>query len=158
MARISQLDLVQLNKELEKLDAFHSRISQLEKHNASLQQRLDKVETHAAPTSNNLVFSWTGSTGTISWVDGSVKDKDGNNVPVRSGALVGKSPSIYHWVAWNRVHQQMVAETDVNKLLSNKNNVVICQIFTGTSGQSGVAGGGGTNSTTELSGAKYKQF
>ena len=40
----------------------------------------------------------------------------------------------------------------------NYNVHLLCQIYTGTTGQSGSAGGGGSNGGVDLSGLRYKNF
>jgi len=157
MARISKIDLNQLNEQFLKFEELKNQLAELRQQHSITAQRVGTLESHAAPTSNNLNFHWTGGSLTLNWNDGSVRDKTGANVPVKAGTLTVLA-SHYYWLAWNKEHRQMVADTDAGKLLTNKNNILICQVFTGTAGQTGSAGGGGSNSATELSGAKYKNF
>lgn len=159
MPRITDAsDLGQLNRALSGIDDLQRQFGQLNKQLGAVNHQIQTINTKQIPaTTNNLQFVWTGSTTTLSWGNGSVNDRENINVPVRAGSLI-LAPSSYYWLAWNSVHQQMAAQVAADGLLQNQNNIVICQIFTGTSGQSGVAGGGASSGNSDLSGARYKLF
>lgn len=136
----------QLSAALKKLDETNTRFE-----NATNSQLRNA-------TTNDLVFTWTGSTGHVAWPGGSLKDTQGKIHVVPPSNLV-LTPSTYYWMVWNPTHQKLQAVTGVdNPVYSNPNNYVICQIFTGTNVQSGTAGGGGSTSSRDLSGARYKNF
>lgn len=109
-------------------------------------------------TTNDMVFTWAGGTTKISWPGGSLKDTEQKAHVIPAGNLTLVA-STYYWMVWNKAHQKVVAVTSVDDpIYSNKDNYVICQIFTGAGAQSGVAGGGGSTSSRDLSGARYKNF
>lgn len=160
MPRITKLDLVEINRAL-------SHIDDLKKELRSTKQNLEAVKhqvglldyLHAPLTTNNLVFTWTGSTLTLSWPAGSIHDKNLVNIPVQAGTISNLLASTYYWMAWNKIHQQMVANPLADVVFQTQNNLVICKLFTGTAGQTGVAGGGGSaSSKSDLSGFQYKLF
>jgi hypothetical protein len=184
MAKISKLELNELNKELHKLEGLHNRLSKVEEGlsiAAFQSHQLDYV--HGRPTFNNLVFTWTGGTTTLSWASGWIKDKNavseiGNafsqspsygiksalipaithNIPVPAGSITGLTASSYYWLGWDSSTSKMYALKDITKLYTLNNVQVVCQVFTGTAGQTGTAGGGGSQSGSDLSGARYKLF
>jgi len=160
MARIRQLNLDQLNKELVKIDALQKQVADLHQKIGDTHAKVQSIkDTHAPIQFNTLTFTWTGGTTTLSWPAGAVVTKTGENVPVATGSITGLSASTYYWLAWNPTHQKMVAQVGLNGLLQIPDNVVICQVFTGTGAQTGVAGGGGSSSSgSDLCGARYKLF
>lgn len=154
-------DLSQLNREFARLDLLHKQNSELQERVSSLSHQIKQIDiVHAPQTTNNVLFTWTGSTHTISWPAGSVKNKNNQNVPVDAGSIAGLTASKYYWLAWNAIHKQMVAQLGVEGLLQNPNNIVICQVFTGAAGDSGTVGGGGSSNSggSDLSGGRYKFF
>lgn len=172
----TESDLSELNQALQRVDSLRKQVTSMIQELGAVKKQVAAINvTHAPVTTNNLVFTWTGASGTISWTQGFLQDKNatankligqGNfNAPgvVHNHAiLAGSTPSLtastFYWIAWNPIHRQMVFSPDAGKLYQNTDNILICQIFTGTAGQTGVAGGGGSTGGTELSGAKYKQF
>lgn len=176
MARIAKLELNQLNPQLQRIDELHSRLAAVESQLKNTSQQITQLDYgHAPLTTNNLTFTWTGGTKTISWGNGFIQDKNAvaqrlaqtpvssaagppHNIQVQAGSLVVPTASTYYWLGWDNQHLQMAASKDAGSLLQNHNVVIICQLFAGTSGQTGTAGGGGSTGGTELSGAKYKLF
>ena len=160
MARITSVkDLSQLNKQLERIEALQKQLNAAQQQIASVHTRLTSIEnTHVPSRSNTVVFTWTGSTHTLSWPAGSVVDRAGVNVAVAAGSITSLTASTYYWLAWNAVHQQMAIAVNVNTLLNIPGNIVICQLFTGTGSQTGVAGGGGSQSASDLTETRYKLF
>lgn len=159
MPRITELSLSEVNRAFGQVDDLKKQIGTLKSQLQSVTQLTHQVsQTHQTATTNNLSFVWTGSTLTLSWAAGSVLDRNNVNVPVTAGAISGLVANTYYWLAWNRVHQQMVAQVAADGLLQNPINIVICQVFTGTAGQTGVAGGGASSGNSDLSGARYKLF
>lgn len=175
MPRISAIEINQLNREF---DAF----DQVKKQLSDMQRRLNNVAQttaisdpiHAPATTNNLTFTWTGGSGTLSWNAGWLKDKNWraqttgspsvsaapgiqhiHTIPAGSAVL---NVSSYYWLAWDPVHQQMRITQDASSLHGNFDVHNVCQVFTGTAGQSGTAGGGGSSGNSDLSGARYKLF
>lgn len=160
MPRITDVnDLGQLNRALEGIDKLEKKFGTLNSQLSSITHQVNQIDTkHVPASSNNLSFTWTGGTLTLSWPAGSVVDRNNSNVPIAAGSIVGLLASTYYWLAWNQVHKQMVAQIDASILLPNTGNIVICQVFTGTAGQTGLAGGGGSSGISDLTGARYKLF
>jgi hypothetical protein len=89
MAKISKLELNELNKELHKLEGLHNRLSKVEEGlsiAAFQSHQLDYV--HGRPTFNNLVFTWTGGT-TKSSVKSSPEQPDKREQPEAAEANLG---------------------------------------------------------------------
>jgi hypothetical protein len=131
-----------------------------------LRRRFDKAKTDSereelsrgVPAQNNIVFTWAGSTSTLSWTAGFVKDQKGRFLPIPAGNAV-LNPSTTYWAAWNPVHQTMSFQTSLGAFKGIKNLIVICSVFTGTTAQSGTAGGGGSDPGGDsLNGRIYKFF
>jgi hypothetical protein len=176
MTFISKVDLVQINRQLTRLDTLEKLVQQLQENQKNLKSQVSSLDfEHGKPTTNNMVFSWAGPTTKITWTAGTLMDKNAtaqrlsgvpkssapgavHNYPILAGSLTGITPSAYYWLAWEPQKLQMVASQDAGQLYQNKSLFVICQIFTGTAGQSGVAGGGGVNGVSDLSGLPYKMF
>lgn len=160
MPRITQVnDLAQLNRQFQRLDLLISEHAELKSRVEHVVTQVSQAAlTHAQTTLNTVAFHWDGPTLTLSWADGSIKNKSGSNVPVVAGSLIGLVANKTYWLAWNSVHKKMAAQLGVDGLLQNPNNFVLCQVFTGTAGQTGSAGGGGANSASDLSGGRYKLF
>ena len=176
MPRIAKVDLVQLNNQIDLLDSVNQQVSDLRKLVTNIGAQVTTADpTHAPATTNNLAFSWTGSTGVLSWPAGWIKDKNWNAQTVSTPAPVGSAPAVqhnwsvpagsvtlapssYYWLGWSPSSGTMVASKDASSLHSNPSVHVICQIYTGTSGQTGAAGGGGNNGGSDLSGLAYKLF
>jgi|SRR5581483_465552 len=161
-----------LNKELgNKVDALRKEFNSLRdivhqvRHQVVL-SNLDKAKTLAT---NNCVFTWTGASNHLSWNNSAVVDVVNTTYPIYAGTLT-LSPSTFYWMVWNKEHKVMTALADIRTLFSGNsgqalsgshasdNNIIICQIFTGTGGQTGIAGGGGSTGGSDLIGARYKNF
>jgi hypothetical protein len=176
MPRIANLDLVQINKQIDILDSVSAQVSSLQKqlNNVSFQTAVSDP-IHAPSTTNNLVYTWTGSSTTLSWNQGFIKDKNWkaqttSQIPPKSAAPGSQhmygipsgnltlNHSTYYWIGWDTFQQKMVATTDASELHGNYNVHILCQLYTGTTGQTGFAGGGGSNGGVDLSGLTYKNF
>jgi hypothetical protein len=176
MARIAALTLDQVNRQLDILDTLQKQVYDLQQQGQFAAQQVVVADPiHAPSTTNNLNFTWTGGTGVVSWPQAFIKDKNWKAqttprpvvisaapgqqhiYPVTAGNLTLK-PSTYYWLGWDHVHQQMVAVTDASSIHGDYSVHVICQIYTGTTGQTGSAGGGGSTSGVDLSGLRYKNF
>lgn len=176
MPRISTLSLDQVNRQLDTVDTLRNLVSQLQSDVSFLKHHVNVADPiHAPSTTNNLTFTWTGGTQTLSWLQGFIKDKNwsAQSIPapnikssapgqqhsftVPAGSL-SLAPSTYYWLAWDVTHQIMRATPNVDTLHNNFDVHVICQIYTGTAGQTGSAGGGGSTGGVDLSGARYKNF
>ena len=160
MPRISKLTLSEVNRALVHIDELNKQIGILRSQLDATKQQVKSLDVvHAPLTTNNITFTWTGATSTLSWTAGSIANKNSINTPVIAGSIAGLAASTYYWLAWNAEHQQMVANQSADVLFQNKNNLVIAKIFTGTAGQTGTAGGGGSASShSDLSGFQYKLF
>jgi hypothetical protein len=176
MPRISELTLDQVNRKIDILDQVQNQVADIQaKADFAAQQVVIADPIHAASTTNSLNMTWTGSTGVLSWPLGFIKDKNWNAQttvrPVIKSSAPGQQhvyqiapgsmtvqPNTYYWVGWDPTHQTMVIEKDASIIHGNYNVHLLCQIYTGTAGQSGVAGGGGSNGGVDLSGLRYKNF
>jgi hypothetical protein len=176
MPRIAAITLEQLNGQFDKIDSLQNQLAGLQKLVSNVgHQTIISDPLHAPQTSNNITFTWTGGTGVLSWTKGWIKDKNWNaqsinRTPVISsapgqqhiftvpaGSLV-LSPSTTYWLGWDPHSQTMQATQDASSLHGKFGAHIICQIFTGTGGQTGTAGGGGSTGGSDLSGARYKNF
>ena len=139
-------DLPALNKKLSELDNLRTELKQLRQITQQHAKSLTSIEkTREFTGVNNIEFTWTGGTLTLSWTAGSVQDRNGNYVPVSTGSKA-LSANTHYWAAWNPVHSVMAFAVDLSTLNQNSGNLVLCRIHTGTGGQAGVAGGGGADS------------
>lgn len=151
-------DLGQLNKAFREIENLKKLVGNLREALGAVKHQVAKIDVkHAPATSNNLTFNWTGGTTKLDWLAGSVQDKHDINIPVSAGNLTLLA-STHYWLAWNNEHNQMVADKNVQNLFKNPSNHVICRVFTGAGGDTGVAGGGGSQATKDLSGQMYKLF
>lgn len=163
-------DLGQLNRALQRIDKLEKQLNNTRAGLAQVSKKVTVLDAvHApSPTTNDLVLTWTGGTSTVSWPAGSVQDKNAQAIiqapgqvhttPIIAGARNGLAPSTYYWVGWSKTQNQMVFTTDAHPILNQQDIHMICRIFTGTGAQTGVAGGGGSQSTRDLSGLAYKNF
>lgn len=147
------------------------RVDQLEREVAHMRTKLERAEEklrvaeerREPSSSNNIIFVWDGPNLKLTWAAGYVRDKDGRYYTIPAGERTGLSASSFYWMAWNPVHQVMVASAKLETVLPNKNNLVICSLKTGTGGASGTAGGGGSFGTggtngDDFSGRDYNFF
>lgn len=144
-----------------------NKISELEKRIQASEDNFNQLQhkylstldnARNSHTTNNLVVTWTGGPNTLAWPAANIQDALDKTEQVPAGSLT-LLPSTYYWILWNRAHRRLVAARGVTQsLFTNNANHLLFQIFTGTSGQTGVAGGGGSTSTRDLSGARYKNF
>lgn len=160
----------QVNKALQRLDKVEKRLLQTQDQLLQVQKRVNTSDVlHAPnPTTNNMTFAWTGSTHTLSWNKGDVQDKNANAVtnvsgivhttPVVAGSQGGLLASTHYWVGWSTTQRQMMISSDAHIMLNRPDIKVICRVFTGTAGQTGVAGGGGSEAIRDISGLTYKNF
>lgn len=144
-----------LNRELQRLDQHASQITELQAQVAQLVQHTSEIrDTRQVISQNNLVFTWTGGTLTLSWPAGYIQDSSLRNWAIPAGSLVLLASSTY-WLGWNPLQQHMASSTNLNTLLtgisfgsprsSAGNNLIVCSVKTGTAGQTGTAGGGGSD-------------
>jgi len=149
------------NKEItDKLTAIEKKLDGALANNQDSHNRFQAIVSSQVRnnTTNDLVFTWTGGANTLTWNGGSLQDTQQKSHVIPAGSLT-LTPSTYYWLFWNKQHNQVVATTGIStSLYSNENTQIICQIYTGTNVQSGVAGGGGSTSSRDLSGARYKNF
>lgn len=178
MARLNKLDLGQLNKRIDLLDDLIKRVGTLETATRTVSFQVGQLDyIHAKPTTNNLIFQWTGTgatKGTISWALGFIQDKnatanlligknfssakgDAHTYQIPAGTLTGQPQASFLWMGWNYIAQRMVASADAGVLFHDTHMLVICQLFTGTDAAGlEVIGGGGSQGGVDLSGARYK--
>ena len=140
-----QKDLSKLNRELERIDHFErvlrrleGRVKEIKREQIQLQEKRDVAGT------NNLTFTWTNATTTVSWAAGFARDHDGIRVHhIPAGSRAGLTVNTHYWAGWNPVHQTMSFQANLDTLALIPNTVVLCRIQTGN-GLDGTAGGGGT--------------
>jgi hypothetical protein len=176
MPRINALNLNEINRQIDTLDIVKAQVGALQQQvDFTSQQTAIADPIHAPSTTHNTIFTWVGSTGILSWNASFIKDKNWKAQTLASPALKSSAkgqqhiytiptgtltlaPSTYYWLGWDPIHQAMLATQDASMLHGNYNVHVLCQIYTGTSGQAGTAGGGGSTGGTDLSGLRYKNF
>lgn len=177
MARIAKLELNQLNLQLDRIEELHKRLAAVENRIAKHSFIIAATDPlHAPQTTNNIVFTWTGGTTTLSWTAGWIKDKNWNAQSLGTPAI-SSAPGVQHiwsipagsltltastfyWLGWDPDKNTMRAEKDVSNLHGDRDIQIICQLFTGTGAQTGTAGGGGSSNAngSDLSGTRYKLF
>ena len=176
MPRIAAVTLDQVNKQIDVIDSLQKQVGTLQIKLDNVGQSISIADPiHAPQTTNNITFTWTGSTRTLSWNAGYLKTKNWDAqtlarpafkstapgqqhvyaIPVGSLVLVA---STYYWLGWDPFHQAMQATQDASVLHSDYNVHIISQVYTGTAGQTGSAGGGGSTGGIDLSGGRYKNF
>lgn len=171
--RISALDLNQINRQLDNITTLEAQVGSMQKQLANVGfQTAVSDPIHAPTTTNNLVFTWTGGSTTLSWPAGWIKDKNWNAQTVTPVPAVSSAPGSRHiyavpsgslslsastsyWLGWNSAHQQMVASNNASQLQGNHNVNIIAQITTGPTSQTAVIGGGGMNGGSDVSGLSY---
>jgi hypothetical protein len=138
------IDLALLNQLSQHVEELQRQITDIKRgvkqHNKEI---IDLQNTTDDLYFNTIEFTWTGGTTLVSWNAGFVQDKAGKVYPVPAGSKT-LSASTEYWAAWNPVHQVMAFDTSLTSLIPNKNNLVLCQITTGSGAQTGTAGGGGS--------------
>lgn len=145
LTAFDQSGLELINRQLETFDLQKKQIATLNSQTASLLQRIASLENQKQTTgANNLVFTWTGPSSTISWAPGFVEDRQGNVYPVVAGSLTANA-STHYWYAWNPKQAAMSQQQLLTELTGLSNLLVVCGLVTGTSGQTAAAGGGGTD-------------
>jgi hypothetical protein len=176
MPRITALDLNQINRQIDTLDIVKAQVNDLQNAvDFNSQQGSITDPIHAPTTTHNTIFTWTGGTAVLSWNASFIKDKNWKAQTLASPAIKSSAkgqqhmyaipagnltlaPSTYYWLGWDASHQTMLATPDASVLHGNYNVHVLCQLYTGTSGQGGTAGGGGSTGGVDLSGSRYKNF
>lgn len=107
-------------------------------------QQIKLAEQRTTAGANDLTFTWTDATTTISWAAGFIRDHGGERVlHVPAGSRAGLTANTFYWAGWNPVHQTMSFEKSIDTLNQVKNIVIVCRIQTGN-GANGTAGGGGS--------------
>src|SRR6266403_5267582 len=95
----STTDLREINRQLEDLQTVKKQLGLLTQQLGSVGVQLKQIDIiHAPSTTNNMLFTWTGSTLTLSWPAGSVRDKNGINVPVLAGSIGNLIANTYYWL------------------------------------------------------------
>lgn len=153
-------DLPVLNQELKKFDVFDSFIQQQQEQNQQLRLQIQQLGGLKDGTScNSLNANWDGPTSTLSWPAGFFRDTSHAYAPFPAGKQVGLAPSTDYWLAWNPSQQVMSIHPDINRLMTIQQLLVMCRLFTGTAGQTGPAGCGGTEPVgTGINGKEYHLF
>jgi hypothetical protein len=148
-----------LNQALRRAETAEQQTKKLTTEVETLRQRVTELEdTREVSSSNNIVFTWAGGTATLSWADGYVQDKAEKVYPVTAGSRVLTASTVY-WVAWNFAHKVMAFSEDVTPLQTNKYNLVLCSLKTGSAVQNGDAGGGGTEAGgSGITGGRFSNF
>ena len=162
LTKFDQSGIEIINRKLETFDLQQKQIATLKSTVNSLQSTLDALQAQRQTVgANNILFTWTGGTLTLSWSAGYVQDTRGRanaTVPVAAGSQL-VAASTYYWIGYNPNQMQMSIQTDLTKLTALPAMILICRLYTGTAGQSGNAGGGGSEATGNGALAKeYKLF
>src|SRR5579859_7745452 len=94
MPRIVKVDLNQINLQIDKIDNLIKRVGELESSIGNLGVQTAALDyLHAPPTTNNLTFTWTGATTTLSWLAGYIQDKNASaQNPISSNISSAKGP------------------------------------------------------------------
>lgn len=176
MPRIAEVTLDQINRQLDILDTVNAQLQDVQSKLNNIGQSVNITDPiHAPQTTNNIAFTWTGSTLKLSWTAGWVKDKNWSAQTLARPAFQSTAPgqqhifaipagtltlvaSTYYWLGWDPDHQTMRATQDASSLHGDKDLHILCQLYTGTAGQTGSAGGGGSTGGSDLSGLRYKNF
>lgn len=146
MAKLTNVtkDIANLNKDLASYTRSQRELARLKRRLARLERNVKEVAATADPAYfNNITFTWTGATTTISWTAGFIRDKEGRTFPVASGSKTGFSLDTTYWMAWNKIHKTMIISSSLSSINLNPNNLVIGSMMTGDAAQSGNLGGGG---------------
>ena len=141
-------DIPILNKALEDLDKVVEAQRQQLQQNTLMQKQLTLIGQSAAKgitASNNAVFTWNGTTSTVSWAPCYVHDSLDRYYPIPAGSQAGLAASTAYWAGWNPVQQTMSFQTNLDALLAISNILILSHIMTGAAGSSGTVGGGGTD-------------
>jgi hypothetical protein len=152
-----QTDLPRLNGELQRLDLHQQQIAELRQQLAkALSTAGLEQQANGVPNQNNIIFTWTGGTLTLSWAAAYVKDHLGHYQPIPAGSRV-LAASTFYWAAWNVAQQSMSFQVSIDAFKAIPNELILCNIFTGAGGVNGTAGGGGSDSGgSGLNGGRYK--
>jgi hypothetical protein len=173
MPPISKLDLPQVNRQVDRIDAHEKRLSEMEAQFKNVKFQATQLDfAHGPTTTNDLIFTWTGSTSTLSWVAGSIQDKNagaqslqfdkissaaGNQhfFSIPAGSQANLSANTSYWIGWDKVHQQMIFNTNLQNLYNNFAILVVCRVTTLTASDTAVIGGGGSLGGRDFSGHVY---
>lgn len=135
------------------------QLEQLKQIVAEVQaQGISEAQSNGVPNQNNITFTWTGGTLTVSWAAGYVKDHHNHFLPIPAGSRA-LSASTFYWAGWNPFHRTMSFQTSLAGFKSNSNILILSQFKTGTGAQTGTAGGGGSDPGGDgLNGRLYINF
>lgn len=164
MANIRITDVVKdlpiLNQALQELDRLSAISIEQQLINTGLQRQIQSsINTRGVTATNNVTFSWAGSSSELTWATGFARDSNNKYYPIPAGSSGTLSPSTHYWIGWNPSQQTMSFQTSLNALAQIPQILVLCNIFTGTTAQAGAAGGGGTEPGLDgPNGLKYKNF
>lgn len=163
-----QTNIVKVNRALTILDYLRRGYRRTKDKLAKHEEEIGVLQRNlsAGIAINSLTFTWTGTATppTITWADGSVQDRVGNYVPIPAGTVnssagANLAANTFYWLAWNKVHQVMVAEEDLSKLNAISGNLILAQLYTGSLAEAGTAGGGGSDpGGWNYGGRNYKMF
>src|ERR1700723_4005446 len=97
MPPIAALTLNQVNKQLSTLDIVQAQVNDAQaKANFAAEQIAIADPIHAPATTNNVSFTWTGSTGILSWPAGWIKDKNASAQTTASVPPISSVPGQQH--------------------------------------------------------------
>jgi hypothetical protein len=155
-----QKDLPVLNRALAQLDQLAAIVKEHGYFFTQINDTLSGlVHQQDAVASNNLMLTWSGSTLKFTWPAAFVRDTTGKYYPIEAGTSPVLTASTYYWVAYNPNQGTLSFNTNIATLMNIPSSLIICQIYAGTSAQSGTAGGGGTDpGTVGIIGRTYKNF
>jgi hypothetical protein len=149
-------DIPKLNRELQRIDTINEQFKKLQGQFDLLNSRqLTLEKSQALIGTNNILITWHGPTSEFTWLAAYTKDNRGVLHPMTAGARV-VPPSNNYWFAWNPSNRIMSVEASIDTLTKISNLIVLCRVWAGTVGQTGVAGGGGSD--TGLTGHNTKEY
>jgi hypothetical protein len=153
----AQKDISILNDALQQLDQIQRNLTQLQKTNNQTQTQLAIVaNARGVSATNNIVFTWNHTALTLSWPAAYARDSNNVYYPIVAGVSTPLLANTEYWAGWNPTQQSMSFQTSVDSLVSLPHEVILCNIKTGSTGTSGVAGGGGsTPGLDDVSGFRY---
>src|SRR5580698_9875192 len=106
MPRINKIDLDQINRQFDRADTLEKLVQQLQENQKNLKIQLGNLDfEHGKSTTNNLVFTWTGSNGAghteLDWSNGVIQDKNATaqSVNINNPLLLAKkssAPGVQH--------------------------------------------------------------
>jgi len=149
-------DIPKLNSELTRIDTLNDQFKKMQGQFNLLNSRQLTLENRQQLIgTNDILISWNGPGSQFLWTPAYTKDNLGVLHPMTGGMRV-VPPSNNYWFAWNPSNQRMSIEPSIDTLTKISNLIVLCRVWAGTIAQTGIAGGGGSD--TGLTGHNTKEY